>query len=53
MYYSEIEGRPNYPLFELSKEIENTLENQGNLEDHYLKTQLVNLEIFISLILPA
>ena len=28
MYYSEIEGRPNYPLFELSKEIENTLENR-------------------------
>ena len=40
MYYSEIEGRPNYPLFELSKEIENTLENQGNLEDLLLKNPI-------------
>ena len=40
MYYSEIEGRPNYPLFELSKEIENTLKNQGNLEDLLLKNPI-------------
>ena len=40
MYYSQIEGRPNYPLQALSKEVETALNKKGNLEALLLESPL-------------
>ena len=39
--FSQIEGRPNYPLRELSKEIEILLNNDGNLEKVLLDNPII------------
>ena len=39
--FSQIEGRPNYPLRELSKEIEILLNNDGNLEKALLDNPII------------
>ena len=39
--FSQIEGRPNYPLRELSKEIEILLNNDGNLENVLLDNPII------------
>ena len=39
--FSQIEGRPNYPLRELSKEIEILLNNDGNLENALLDNPII------------
>ena len=39
--FSQIEGRPNYPLRELSKEVEILLNNEGNLENVLLDNPII------------
>ena len=39
--FSQIEGRPNYPLRELSKEVEILLNNDGNLENVLLDNPII------------
>jgi len=39
--FSQIEGRPNYPLRELSKEVEILLNNDGNLENILLDNPII------------
>ena len=39
--FSQIEGRPNYPLRELSKEVEILLNNDGNLEKVLLDNPII------------
>ena len=41
---SQIEGRPNYPLRELSKEVEILLDNDGNLENVLLDNPIIEFE---------
>ena len=50
MHYSQLEGRPNYPLQELSKEIEIVLNNnnKGDLETILLDNPIVEFgEVFL------